>query len=95
MARKCTLGKKAPQTGNKVSHSHRKTKHRWMPNVQKRSLYSASLDRSIRMTLPVCVLRSVDNAGGLDNYLMQASPEQLERPIRQLQELIMARRLAA
>lgn len=95
MARKRTLGGKAPQTGNRVSHSHRKTKHQWMPNVQKRSLYSAILGRFIRMTLPVCVLRSVDYAGGLDNYLLQVPADQLERPIRRLQDLIRVRTLTA
>ena len=90
MARKNTMGGKPPQTGNKVSHSHRKTKRQWMPNVQDRSLYSAVLGRSVRMTLPVCVLRSVDNAGGLDNYLLQTSPDTLGRPIRRLQALIRA-----
>lgn len=95
MARKNTLGGKPPQTGNRVSHSHRKTKHQWMPNMQKRSLYSAELNRSICMTLPVCVLRSVDHAGGLDNYLLQVPSDQLSRPIRRLQELIQTRRLAA
>ncbi|MEO5339662.1 MAG: 50S ribosomal protein L28 [Magnetococcus sp. MYC-9] len=89
MARKATLGGKAPQTGNNVSHSHRKTKHRWLPNMQVRALYSMSLDRFFRMTLSTCILRSVDNAGGLDNYLLNANPEQLDKPIRQLRKLIM------
>ena len=91
MARKRTLGGKAPQTGNRVSHSHRKTKHQWMPNVQKRSLYSVALGRFVRMTLPTSVLRSVDHAGGLDDYLLQVPSARLERPVRRLQELIKAR----
>ncbi len=89
MARKATLGGKAPQTGNNVSHSHRKTKHQWIPNMQERSLYSMALGRFIRLTLPVCVLRSVDLAGGLDNYLLSIPADQLERPIRQFRKLIM------
>lgn len=95
MARKSTLGGKPPQTGNKVSHSHRKTKHQWMPNVQKRSLYSSTLGRSIRMTLPVSVLRSVDLAGGLDNYLLTTPADQLGRQIRRIQELVKTREATA
>ncbi len=94
MARNATLGGKAPQSGNNVSHSHRKTRHQWMPNMQARSLYSMSLNRFIRLTLPACVLRSVDQSGGLDNYLLNISPEQqmqLERPIRQFRKLIAER----
>ena len=94
MARKATLGGKAPQAGNHVSHSHRKTRHRWLPNMQERSLYSMALDRFFRLTLPVCALRSVDNAGGLDHYLLNTPPEQLERPMRNLRKLI-AQRMAA
>ena len=90
MARKATLGGKAPQTGNNVSHSHRKTKHQWMPNMQERSLYSMALGRFIRLTLPVCVLRSVDLVGGLDNYLLSIPAEQLEQPIRAVRKLIAA-----
>ncbi|GAB7388090.1 50S ribosomal protein L28 [Bacillaceae bacterium] len=35
MARKCFITGKSPSTGNKVSHSNRKTKRRWGVNVQK------------------------------------------------------------
>jgi large subunit ribosomal protein L28 len=91
MARKATLGGKAAQTGNNVSHSHRKTKHRWLPNMQERSLYSMVLDRFIRLSLPTCVLRSVDHVGGLDNFLLKTPADQLERPVRELRKLIVAR----
>ncbi|MBF0160961.1 MAG: 50S ribosomal protein L28 [Magnetococcales bacterium] len=95
MARKATLGGKAPQTGNNVSHSHRKTKHRWLPNIQERSLYSMALDRFIRMTLLTSTLRAVDNAGGLDLYLLDTPAEQLDRPLRQLRKLIAERTSAS
>lgn len=91
MARKYTLGGKSPQTGNKVSHSHRKTRKQWMPNFQKRSLYSMSLGRSIRMTLPASMLRSVDRAGGLDAFLIKVSSETLKGPMLRLQSLIQQR----
>lgn len=95
MARKSTLGGKAPQTGNNVSHSHRKTKHLWMPNMQERSLYSMVLDRFIRTSVSTCVLRTIDHVGGLDNYLISASPEQLDRPIRTVRKLIVERKTHA
>ncbi len=88
MTRKLTLGGKAPQVGNKVSHSHRKTKHAWLPNIQKRSLFSMVLGKSFRMTLPTGTIRSVDKIGGLDNYLLHVSTETLNRPMRRLQSLV-------
>ena len=33
--RKCFVCDKKPNTGNKVSHSNRKTKRKWLPNLQK------------------------------------------------------------
>ena len=35
MSRRCDLTGKIPQTGHKVSHSNRKTKRRWNPNIQR------------------------------------------------------------
>ncbi|MEO5362078.1 MAG: 50S ribosomal protein L28 [Magnetococcus sp. DMHC-8] len=91
MARKATLGGKAPQSGNNVSHSHRKTRHQWQPNMQERTLYSMALHRFVRLTLPACVLRTVDHVGGLDSYLLATPAAQLEKPIRQLRKQIMER----
>lgn len=91
MARKNTLGGKAPQTGNNVSHSHLKTRRQWLPNIQTKSLYSVALDRFIRLTIPSCVMRSVDQAGGLDSFLLAAPAEELTRPLRRLQTQIRSR----
>ena len=35
MARVCEICEKGRMTGNKVSHSHRKTRRVWEPNLQK------------------------------------------------------------
>ncbi|MCU0641395.1 MAG: 50S ribosomal protein L28 [Candidatus Margulisbacteria bacterium] len=35
MSRKCFICDKKPVVGNSVSHSNRKTKRRWLPNLQK------------------------------------------------------------
>jgi len=34
MANTCEFCGKGPMTGNNVSHSNRKTKRRWLPNIQ-------------------------------------------------------------
>ena len=33
MARKCDLCGKGPQFGNRVSHAHNKTRHKFLPNL--------------------------------------------------------------
>ncbi|HHV72260.1 MAG TPA: 50S ribosomal protein L28 [Clostridia bacterium] len=35
MAQRCEVCGKGPKSGNNVSHSNRKTKRRWLPNIQK------------------------------------------------------------
>ncbi len=35
MARNCEICGKGPQVGMNVSHSHRRTKRRWLPNLQR------------------------------------------------------------
>ncbi len=91
MARKLTLGGKGPQSGNKVSHSQRKTRRKWMPNIQTKMLYSTVLERSIRVTITTQTLRTVDKAGGIDRYLKRIEPEKLNATMRRLQKEIIAR----
>ncbi len=33
MARICEICKKGPVSGHQISHSHRKTKRKWLPNL--------------------------------------------------------------
>ena len=35
MSRKCAVCDKGPMAGNRVSHAHNLTRHRWLPNLQK------------------------------------------------------------
>jgi len=72
MARRCDITGKGVQTGNNVSHAHNKTRRRYLPNVQKMSLYSETLG-SVRMKLTPHALRSIEHNGGLDDYLLTTS----------------------
>mmetsp|Transcript_10252 Transcript_10252/g.15271 ORF Transcript_10252/g.15271 Transcript_10252/m.15271 type:complete len:167 (-) Transcript_10252:322-822(-) len=58
------------RTGNNVSFSQRKTKRKFRPNVFKKRVYSEVLDEMVRFHLTASTLRSIDKAGGLDNYIM-------------------------
>lgn len=35
MSKRCEICGKGPSTGNRVSHSNRKTRRRWLPNLQR------------------------------------------------------------
>lgn len=47
MSKVCEICGKGPATGNQVSHSHRKTKRRWLPNLQKAKIIKEGIARSL------------------------------------------------
>ena len=88
MAKKCALTGTGPQYGNNVSHSNRKTRRRFVPNIQVISLLSDVLGRSVRLRLTAATIRTVDHNGGLDAYLLSTSNSKLTDEARRLKRLI-------
>jgi large subunit ribosomal protein L28 len=72
MSRRCELTGKAVQSGHKVSHSNRKTKRRFLPNLCNVTLLSEALQRPVRLRVAAASLRSVEHRGGLDAFLLKA-----------------------
>ena len=95
MARRCDLTGKGVQVGHKVSHSNRKTKKRFLPNLVHVSLTSDTLGRVIRMRLSANGLRTVEHNGGIDAYLMSVSDKDLSPTIRAIRKQIVEKRAAA
>ena len=77
MSRKCDLTGKAPLTGHKVSHSNRKTKRRFLPNLVNVTLTSDALNRAVRFRISANALKTVDHRGGLDAFLAKAKDSDL------------------
>jgi len=77
MSRKCDLTGKGPLTGNKVSHSNRKTKRRFLPNLVNVTLSSDALNRTVRFRISANALKTVDHRGGLDAFLAKAKDADL------------------
>jgi large subunit ribosomal protein L28 len=48
MSMVCELCGKGPATGNKVSHSNRRTRRRWLPNLQRTSLMIKGKNHNVR-----------------------------------------------
>lgn len=63
MSGKCSLTGKKPMFGNNVSHSQKKTKRQWKPNVQRRRIYVPEEGRWIRTNLSTRALRTIDKLG--------------------------------
>ena len=77
MSRRCELTGKAVLSGHLVSHSNRKTKRKFLPNLCNVTLQSDALQRSFRLRVTANALRSVEHRGGLDAFLAKASDEDL------------------
>lgn len=63
MARKCKITGKGPMTGNNVSFSQKKTKRRFLPNIQTKKIFVPELDRHVRIKMSVRAMRTVDKIG--------------------------------
>jgi large subunit ribosomal protein L28 len=88
MSRRCELTGKAVLTGNLVSHSNRKTKRRFLPNLCNVTLQSDALGRSVRLRITAHALRSVEHRGGLDAFLAKAGETDLSQGARLLKREI-------
>jgi large subunit ribosomal protein L28 len=95
MARRCELTGKGPLVGHKVSHSNRKTKRRFLPNLCNVTLISDALGRSVRLRVSANALKTVDRRGGLDTFLMKARDAELSLRARELKRQIEKKQAAA
>ena len=95
MSRRCELTGKAVQSGNKVSHSNRKTRTRFLPNLCQVTLISDALGRSVRLRVAAAALRSVEHRGGLDNFLVKQSDVDLSSDAVALKREIVKKRAEA
>ena len=76
MAAVCQVTGKVPGFGHNISHSHRRTKRRFDPNIQKKRYWVPSLRRNITLNLSAKGIRVID-ARGIDAVVaeMQARGE--------------------
>lgn len=77
MARRCDLTDVGVQSGNNVSHSKRRTRRRFLPNIQNVTLKSDALDKEFRLKIAAKTIRSIDHNGGFDNFLVTAKAHNL------------------
>ena len=63
MSRVCQLTGKRPIAGNNVSHSNRKTKRRFLPNLQKKRFFIPELDRWVTLKVSSHALRTINKLG--------------------------------
>jgi large subunit ribosomal protein L28 len=94
MSRRCDLTGKTALVGHKVSHSNRKTKRRFLPNLCNVTMMSDTLGRGVRLRVSANALRTVDHRGGLDAFLMKAKADTLSPKAHELKRQV-EKKLAA
>jgi large subunit ribosomal protein L28 len=71
MSKICQVTGKKMMVGNNVSHSNKKTKRRFYPNLFNKKFYLPEEDRWIVIKVSAAGLRNI-NKNGLNNVLKQA-----------------------
>jgi large subunit ribosomal protein L28 len=92
---RCELTGKTRQIGHRVSHSNRKTKRRFMPNLLRVTLISEALNRSVRLRISANALKTVDHRGGLDAFLLAAKDSELSPRALELKRQVRKKREVA
>jgi large subunit ribosomal protein L28 len=63
MSAHCQVAGRSPGFGNTVSHSHRRTRRRWNPNIQRKTYYLPSEDRRITLRVSAKGIKIIDRDG--------------------------------
>jgi large subunit ribosomal protein L28 len=59
----CQVTGAQPGFGHSISHSHRRTKRRFNPNIQRRRYWVPSLGRHVRLTVSARGIKVIDRRG--------------------------------
>ncbi|WFD34201.1 hypothetical protein MCUN1_001038 [Malassezia cuniculi] len=74
------------QFGNTIPNSRHKTGRTWKPNVQRKAIWSETMQTWIRTRVTTSALRSIAKHGGLDQYLARTKDTHLGEFGRTLRE---------
>ncbi len=74
---RCEITGKSPVVKNKVSHSNIKTKTIAMPNVQKKRIFSKTLNQMVRLQIATSALRDMEHMGGFDTFILNQDEKAL------------------
>ena len=92
MSRVCELSGKSVMTGNNVSKANNRTRRRFLPNLQKSSMHSSILGKTLQFRVAASTIRTVEKNGGIDSYLLSINKSSLPLKAKKLrQEIIKAK----
>lgn len=71
MANMCQITGKMPMSGNNVSHSNRKTRRKFLPNIQTKKFFWAEEDVWVTLNVSAAGIRNISKKG-LNECLKEA-----------------------
>jgi large subunit ribosomal protein L28 len=95
MSRRCDLTGKDVMTGNNVSHSVRRTRRRFLPNIKPISFFSAILNKNYSFDVCMSTLRTIDMQGGFDSFLLNTASSKLTETACKIKKEIQKKLAAA
>ncbi|MFY9589410.1 50S ribosomal protein L28 [Rickettsia endosymbiont of Halotydeus destructor] len=94
MSRRCELTGVGVLYGNNVSHSQRKTRRRFEPNLRSVKFTSDATAQEYRLSVNAKCIRSVEKAGGFDEYMIKVSNNILSDNAKAIKRKIIQNKLA-
>lgn len=88
MPRVCKVTGKKTEVGMNVSHSHRRTKRTFLPNLQTLKFHSDILGRDFSLRISTAGLRTLTKHGGLDNYVTSKPVSRLTEEMAAIKKAI-------
>lgn len=71
MSRRCDLiAQVGVMSGHNVSHSNRKTKRKFLPNLHNAALDSDALGVKVNVKVAASTIRTINKYGNIDNFLV-------------------------
>lgn len=76
---RCELTGKGVVVKNLVSHSNIKTKSTAQPNVQRKRIFSRTLNEMVRLYVATSAIRDMEHSGGFDAFILNVPEESLSK----------------
>lgn len=70
MSKVCQVTGKRPVVGNNVSHSHRKTRRRFLPNLHTHRFWLEAENRFVKLRVTAAAMRTIDK-NGIDSVIAE------------------------
>ena len=88
MSRRCELTGVGVQFGNNVSHSQRKTRRRFEPNIKAVKCLSELTGKEYKLKITARCLRTIEKAGGFDVFMLSAKAYKMSEKAKSIKKEI-------